>query len=92
MGFVPAHKANLAGTEADEVPAAEFTPSRLRTKGHHPPPPAGRTVKVSLPRAEFQAIATGTPCVHDVEEIPERLGPALVTIVAAQGEKTEYFA
>lgn len=47
---------------------------------------------MSLPRAEFQAIATGTPCVHDVEEIPERLGPALVTIVAAQGEKTEYFA
>jgi hypothetical protein len=92
-GFLsPAHEANLAGTEADEILTAEFTPSRLRADRHHPPPPAGRTVIVWLPGAKFQAITAGTPCVNDVEEIPDRLDPALVTIVAAQGEKAEYFA
>ena len=43
-----------------------------------------------MPAAQFQAIAARTTRIDQIEKIPDRLSPALVTVVTPQRKKAEY--
>ena len=44
-----------------------------------------------MPQAQLQAIAAWTTRVDQIQKIPDRLRPALVTLVAPHRKKAEYF-
>ena len=44
---------------------------------------------MQLPMTEFETVALWTARINDIQEIPDRLSPALVAIIAAQREEPQ---